>query len=133
MINVNAISGGTDIQMMQGSTFVCTFTIKDARNVAFDLTGFSVYAQFRKKWNSPTLIDCNITNGKIQIANDPSTGVFKLVLQPTDTSGINPTNVDDDSIDLLYDIELVSGDVPLIITRPTFGTFSILREITRSI
>lgn len=117
-----------NIIMMQGTSFDLSFTITTASNDPFDLTGFDARFQVRKSYGAKTEVNGTLANGTIVIAN-PTTGVMQLVLQATDTSSITFASTDDESIDMVYDLELIS---PTNLTfRPTRGTFTMIREVTK--
>lgn len=117
-----------NITMDQGSTYSYTWTLTDKNNAVFDLTGYDARLQVRANYGSTsTLINATLPNGKLSI--DTVAGTVTLRLTPTDTSSIRFPAINDDTFDCVYDLEIISfaGEV----AKPSKGTFTISREITR--
>ena len=115
-----------NITIDQGSTYVYTFNLTDKVGAPFDLTDFTARLQVRSTYGATAiLIDATTQNGKLTIL--PGAVVFKLV--PADTSAIKFNEKDDDTLDCVYDLEIVSalGDA----YKPAKGTLTINREVTR--
>jgi hypothetical protein len=119
-----------DFVMEQGSTFRMVFLIKDANNEVFDLNNYTAEMMFRKAYGSSTpVITATTSNGKLSIL--VIAGQITLELEPEDTIGIRFSNRDDESIDLVYDLEIIdsiTGDV----YKPVCGTATLVREVTRN-
>jgi hypothetical protein len=119
-----------DFVMEQGSTFRMVFLIKDANNEVFDLNNYTAEMMFRKAYGSSTpVITATTSNGKLSIL--VIAGQITLELEPEDTIGIRFSNRDDESIDLVYDLEIIdsiTGDV----YKPVRGTATLVREVTRN-
>lgn len=119
-----------NLAMVQGNTFSLEITIKDSNGVAIDLTDFDIRAQFRKSFASTTTeINCTLANGKCAIT-DAVGGKMMLVLAPSDTSGIRFLQPTDETLELVYDVEL-TRTTDSAIFKPTRGTMTIQREVTR--
>ncbi len=123
------MSAVLNITMDQGSSLEYTFNLKADATTAFDLTGFDARLQVRKSYAASSAeINCTLANGKLVFSNAAG-GVLKLVLAPTDTSGIKFLNVGDSTLACVYDLELVS---PLgKVSKPVRGSFTLIREVTR--
>jgi len=126
---INALPQETDFNIMQDSTFICNISVLDTYGIALDLTGYDIQAEFKRAYNGSAVITANIANGSIKVSS-PITGNITLTLLPTDTAPISPVNQSDDTIELLYDISLISSTTPQVILTPTFGTLTIQRKIT---
>jgi hypothetical protein len=114
----------------QGSSFTYTFTLQGAGHTTYDLTGFDARLQVRRSYGAAgsPLINCTIPNGKLVLTDAPY-GVLTLNLLPTDTSSIVFNNKDDDTLEAVYDLELVSPTGKVY--KPCAGTFTLNREVTR--
>jgi len=114
--------------MDQGSSYSYTFTLVNPDNSAFDLTGFDARLHVRRSYgNSSVLIDCTVANSKLTIT--PLLGTVVLSLAPSDTSDIAFNSKDDDSLDSVYDLEIVSPASKVY--KPARGTLTLTREVTR--
>lgn len=100
----------------QGSDFTAEMTLESDNGEAMNLTGFTVYSQFRKSFGSTIGHSFN-TN----IVNETA-GVITLSLTGIYSSGIRPGRY-------LYDVEIVSIDGRK--TRVVEGIVTINPEITR--
>lgn len=109
-----AVTAYLDID--QGSDFTAEFELENDNETPMNLTGFSVYSQFRKSYSSTT--GYSFTT---QITN-PTQGKLTLRLTGVTSSTIKPGRY-------LYDIEVVSpGGVK---TRVVEGILTINPEITK--
>jgi hypothetical protein len=123
------MSNVLNIACDQGSTLVYTFTLQDQTNVALNLTGYDARMQVRKSYGASTVeINCTLANGKLAITNATG-GVLTLTLAPADTSSIRFAAVNDDSIEMYYDLEIQSGAGAVY--KAAKGTFTLSREVTR--
>lgn len=122
----------------QGTSVKVNFTVKQLTNpnlaynvitnpyIAINLSGSSIAMMGRLTYNSSSpLVNWSTTNGKIVITSAVN-GLFSLVLLPADTTTVL---FKDDSVDLVYDIEIT--DVLLAVTRAFQGTITLSREVTR--
>ena len=100
----------------QGSDFTTEMTLQNNDGTAMNLTGFSVYSQFRKNYSS-TIAYTFITN-----VTNAFQGVITLTLLGTASSNIKPGRY-------LYDVEIVDA-VPRK-TRVVEGIITINAEITK--
>jgi hypothetical protein len=115
-----------NIVMDQGSTLVYVFTLLDKFNNAFNITGFDARLQVRRSYgDTGILINCTLANSKLSISGNAVT----LTLLPADTSSIRFNAPNDDTLDCVYDLEIIglTGKV----YKPARGSFSINREVTR--
>lgn len=116
-----------NITMDQGSSLSYAFTMIDASGNPFDLTGYDARLQVRRTYGATTpFINCTLANGKVAIT---SLNVITLVLAPSDTSGERFDSKDDDTLDCVYDLEIIG---PLgKVYKPARGTLTLNREVTR--
>lgn len=128
MASVNLEAAVVPITIEQGKTVVIPFAA--TRNaLPMDLTGYEVRLQVRETFSSAgTLLSCTTANGKVSWVNQAQ-GQYQLVLAPSDTTAIPASKFSEDTLDAVYDCELVSsvGDV----YPASKGTFTIKREVTR--
>ena len=118
-----------DFSVDQGSTFRMTFTLKDDNGNVFDLSTFTADLMARKSYgNTKADIVATMLNGGLSV--DQTTGVITLTLEPADTSSIKFTEKDADTLELVYDLEIVST-VTGEVFKPARGTITLNREVTR--
>ena len=91
----------------QGSSQTFTFTIKDSSNNLFDLTGYDARLQVRRTFGATSvLINGTLANGKLVLNTAAST--VSWVITPADTTGIAFNAKEDDTLDCVYDLEIIS-------------------------
>ena len=120
-----------NIEMDQGSTLEYVFTLTDDQVPAapVDLTALDARLQVRRTYGATsTVINCTLANGKLEKTNDIG-GVLTLKLAPADTSTIRFNDVEDDTLECVYDLELQDADGKVY--KPAKGTFTFYREVTR--
>ena len=111
----------------QGQSVEVPFAVT-RNNLALDLTGYDLRLQVRRTYaDTSTLVNCTLANGKL-VWLTQNQGTFKLVLVPTDTASIR-FKAGEDSIDGVYDLELVSPNATVY--KACKGSFTINREVTR--
>ena len=100
----------------QGSDFTAIFELENDDNTPMDLTGFSVYSQFRKSYNS--VISYQFTTQIVSALQ----GKISLYLSGSASSAIKPGRY-------LYDVELTGpGNTK---ARVIEGVITINAEITK--
>jgi len=112
--------------MDQGSNLSYVFTLLEVGGGAYALTSYDARLQVRASYGATsTLINCTVANSKLVIASNTIT----LVLVPADTSSIRFADKDDETLDCVYDLEIIapSGSV----YKPARGSFTLTREVTR--
>lgn len=109
-----AMSAYLDID--QGSDFTTELTLENDDDTPMNLTGFSVYSQFRKSYSASTghSFVCLITNA--------AQGKVSLSLVGSASSNIKPGRY-------LYDVEIVSSSGSK--TRVVEGIITLNPEITK--
>lgn len=109
-----AVTAYLDID--QGSDFIAEFELENDDGTPMNLTGFSVYSQFRKSYNATTgyAFTTQITNA--------AQGKLTLRLLGTTSSTIKPGRY-------LYDVEVLSSGGAK--TRVVEGILTINPEITK--
>lgn len=109
-----AMSAYLDID--QGSDFTTELTLENDDDTPMNLTGFSVYSQFRKSYSASTgySFTCTITNA--------TAGKVKLTLLGSTSSNIKPGRY-------LYDVEIVAPSGSK--TRVVEGIITLNPEITK--
>jgi len=100
----------------QGSDFNTEITLEDDDGMPMDLTGCSIYSQFRKSFGATTAYSFTTS------ISDATAGVFKLSLPGTYSSTIKPGRY-------LYDVEIITNASVKI--RVVEGIITIAPEITR--
>lgn len=100
----------------QGSDFTAEFTLENDDNSPMNLTGFRVYSQFRKSYNSTSAYSfiCTVSNS--------SAGKIILSLPGVMSSNIKPGRY-------LYDVEVMSESN--VKTRAVEGIITLNPEITK--
>jgi len=100
----------------QGSDFTTEITLDNNDGTPMNLTGFTVYSQFRKSYGSSTAyaFTCTVSNA-LQ-------GKITLSLSGTTSSAIKQGRY-------LYDVEIVSADMRK--TRVIEGIITLNPEITK--
>jgi len=99
----------------QGSDFIISISLQNDDGSIMDLTGFSIYSQFRKSYGSTTAY------AFIAQIPDPANGVLTLALSGNASSAIKPGRY-------LYDVEIVLDSLKM---RVVEGIVTINPEITR--
>lgn len=110
------MAGNLDLTIEQGTTFERTITIKDASDVAVDISTDSFAGQIRKRPQSGT-VEASFTF----TVTDGANGEVTATISATDTAAM-------DTGDFVYDIEWTSGSK---VTRLLEGTASVTAEVTR--
>ena len=110
------MAGNLDLTIEQGTTFERTITIKDASDVAVDISTDSFAGQIRKRPQSGT-VEASFTF----TITDGANGEVTATISATDTAAM-------DTGDFVYDIEWTSGSK---VTRLLEGTASVTAEVTR--
>jgi hypothetical protein len=120
------MSNTKNITVDQGSSYTYIFTLMDVASYPFDLTGYDARLQVRRTYgDTGILLTATVVNGKLVIG----TNTVTLNLEPDDTSSIRFTNKDDDILEAVYDLEIVSSAGKVY--KPARGLFTLNREITR--
>jgi len=109
-----AVTAYLDID--QGSDFTAEFQLENDNGTLMNLTGFTVYSQFRKSYRSST--GYSFTT---QVTN-PTQGKLTLSLLGNASSAIKPGRY-------LYDVEVISSGG--LKTRVVEGILTINPEITK--
>jgi hypothetical protein len=116
-----------DITVDQGSSLTYVFTLLDSNGAPFSLTSFDARLQVRRSFGATsTLINCTLANSKLTIT---APNIITLKLLPTDTSTIRFNAVEDDTLDAVYDLEIITPTLDVF--KPARGAFTINREVTR--
>ena len=123
------MSNQLDIEVKQGTTLQVSFPIEQSAGVPFNLTGYDARLQIRRSFGeASTLLNATLSNGKL-VLTSPADGVVSLVLAPSDTSSIRFADRDDETLDCVYDLELISPTGSVY--SPVRGTLTLVREVTR--
>jgi hypothetical protein len=101
----------------QGSDFSAEIQLENDDGTPMNLSGFSVYSQFRKSYGSTIGYSLN------PVVLNASQGTIKLSLSGVESSSIRPGRY-------LYDIEIINTLVQ-IKTRVLEGVVTISAEITK--
>lgn len=115
-----------NFEVEQGTSFTITFALTDTELVAFDLTGYTAQLQIRRSYgNTSTLVDATTENGKLNI----SAGSVLFYVVPADTENIKFNDVEDESLECVYDLKIFSPIGKEY--KPAKGSFTIMRTVTR--
>jgi hypothetical protein len=117
-----------NIEVDQGTSYSYVLTLTNSNNAIYDLTGYDARLQVRRNYGDTTvLINATLQNSKLSV--NAAAGKVTFTLAPSDTSGIRFDLKDDDTLECVYDLEIISptGNV----YKPAKGTFTIRREVTR--
>lgn len=118
-----------DFSIDQGSTFRMVFQLQDANEEIFDLSNFTAEMMCRKAYGSSIpQIQATVLNGKLSI--NTATGQITLVLDPEDTMSIRFAEPDDETLDLVYDLEIIHS-LTNEVYKPVRGIMTLVREVTR--
>ena len=117
------------IRMVQGNSFSLETTVFNEVGNPVNLADFTLRYQVRKTLAGAAVINGTQANGRLVVTN-ASGGVFKMIVNPSDTANILFASAEDDELEMFYDVELTRTSDGLV-TKPIRGTFTILREITR--
>jgi hypothetical protein len=112
------MSGKLDLTIEQGATFSRTITIKDASNVAVDISSDTFAGQIRKRHQSGT-VEANFS---FSITDGPN-GEVTATISATDTAAM-------DTGEFVYDIEWTNTGTNVV--RLLEGIATITPEVTRS-
>jgi hypothetical protein len=120
-----------DFTMDQGSTNVVEFTIQNSDATVFNLTGYTASLMGRKSYGAGTpIINVTSTGVNPKLVLNTATGIITMTLDPIDTSVITFANSDDDTLDIVYDLE-ITNTASGTVYKPARGTITLNREITR--
>lgn len=123
------MSNTLNIEMDQGSTLEYTFTLRTISNDPVNITGFDARLMVRKTYGSANAeITATIANSKLTVV-DAANGILKLTLTPDDTRLIRFANRNDDTLECVYDLEIITPTSKVY--KPARGNFTIRREVTR--
>jgi hypothetical protein len=101
----------------QGSDFTSILELENDDGTPMDLTGFQVYSQFRKSYNSAIGYSFEAT-----VVSPTNLGKVQLKLSGLNSSAIRPGRY-------LYDVEIIS--ISNVKTRVVEGILTINAEITK--
>lgn len=127
-VTYNSTTKETAITVDQGSTFEHTFTFT-VDGDPYDITGFDARMQIRKTYGDTSVVwNGTLANNKLVLVT-PASGVLKVVFSASDFTSTRFNNVNDDTLECVFDLELV--DLASKIHKPARGTVTINREVTR--
>lgn len=132
MADISLIGIRKDIEVSQGSSVRIVFELRDENGAALDMSDWDIRSQVRATYTSTSpLINCTLQNGKLAWVSRP-TGKFALEILPSDTASLRFPADTPESYEAVYDIEVVAPvNDPRGTSKPWYGTFTILREVTR--
>lgn len=124
----NSSTKETEITVDQGSTFEHTFTFT-VDGDPYDITGFDARMQIRRTYGDTNVIwNGTLANSKLVLVS-PANGVLKVVFAAGDFVSTRFNNVNDDTLECVFDLELI--DLSNKVHKPARGTVTINREVTR--
>lgn len=95
-INAGAMPKNYDISIYEGDTFQFTLTVKDASNVAVNLTGYTAKAQLKKSFDDASPIDFTC------VISTPTSGVVNISLPASTTADLIAGDT------YIYDVQLTA-------------------------
>ena len=136
MAELSNVPQTSDFELKQGTTLRVTFVLSRTPTLFFDLTNYDVKVTVRSRFGSDETViyaSSEATGpgaGKVSIT-DPLNGEAEWSIIPADTSGFLWPNLDDDTADLPYDVE-IHRKTGGIVYSPIRGTVTLVREVTRT-
>ena len=113
----------------QGASLTYTFMVQDSVGAAFSLTGCSAVLMVRKVYSSTApSITASTVNGKLVVTNAIG-GQLTWNIIPADTTGIAFASPDNDTLDMVYDMEITNASG--FVYKAARGTITLNREVTR--
>ena len=105
-----------NLSVNTSTSFDQSFTLTNDDGSALNLTGYTILAQIRKHSSSSTAVSFATTSV------EPTTGVLKLSLDPSDTTDLKPGRY-------VYDIVLT--DTSSVKTRVVEGSVIVSKTVSR--
>ena len=122
------MSNVLNITVDQGTNKPYTFNLFDKNNAPYNLAGFDARLMVRKAYGDAVpQISATVANGMLYV--DPTFGTVAWNIDPADTSSIRFDNPNDDTLDCVYDLQIISSDGKVY--RVAAGTLTINRAVTR--
>lgn len=114
-----------DFLVRQGQTFLIELTVTKEDRSPFDLTGYTVHAQLRRRPR-----DANVVKTFAALVANATGGVVTLALTAAETAELQcgDTLYDASSV-YVYDVELVKGAE---VYPAAWGKLRVHREVTRA-
>jgi hypothetical protein len=100
----------------QGADFSYTLNLASSLNDAFDLSNCTARGQIKRNYAALTAVDFTLTI-------DASAEDLAIELNAIQTKAMKPTRY-------VYDIELVSNDVPAVVIRVLEGQLEVTPSVT---
>lgn len=117
----------------QGSTQFFEIAGTNALGAAVDISAWTIDMQVRRTYPSAIEFEISTSNGKMTLYN-PSGGIARGRIDPSDTIGINTTG-NDAFLEMVYDCEAVDTTGALGIVDAVYklarGPLVLNRELTR--
>ena len=137
MADISNVPQDSDFEYKQGTTLVITLTFRRTASLFFDLTNYNVKATVRKRYGSDEAViyaSSETTGGGANkvVITDALNGEAEWTIIPDDTEAYEWSGLDEDTVDLPYDVELHRIGNPDIIYSPIRGTLTLVREVTRT-
>lgn len=134
-ITVSNVPEETNITLKQGATLNLTLTFNRTPTVPLNLTDYVVKVTCRRQYGSSDTVIYATSDvagagaGKVGIS-DPLLGVAVWTISPEDTSSYTWSSLDEDTVDLPFDVELHRNNSTTVYS-PIRGTITLQREVTR--
>lgn len=130
MADISLTGVRKDLEIVQGNNVTINFELRNTDDTPLDMSAYDLRLQVRETYASTsTLINCTLMNGKLAWVSQAN-GTFKLVLTPSDTSSLRFSSASPDVLEAVYDLEVIAPTA-LGVFKPWYGSFTILREVTR--
>ena len=117
-----------NLTVKRGDTYTNTLTVLDINDLAYDLTGATVWFTVKRRNDAASndddaLVKLYWVSGGASdgiTITDPDSGIMEVEISATDTAALDPTLY-------AYDVQIAkAGDV----YTPVIGTISVQRDIT---
>lgn len=123
MVTLSSEAATVDLEINCGSTFLRDVVVQESGSPK-NLTGHTIRAAIRKKFNGVLVADLTVANGKI-VETDLVNGSFRILISATETATYNLNKAIDTFV---WDLEI--EDTSSIVTRYFEGDVEIRPEVT---
>jgi len=117
----------TRLSLVRGDTAVYDFTVL-IDGVAADLTGASIFFTVKAKITDPDASKkFQKTLGSGITCASPATGVFRLTISPSDTSGLNP------NIIYVWDVQIKLSSGSIVTPDGLMGDLALVADVYNAV
>lgn len=121
-----------DFQVHQGNDINFVMELFDVSGQPLDMTGMDLFSEWRDALTGKVVFTLTIANGKFSWKDQTGGKINVRIPASESSSKIKfPLDLDVNSVDIVYDIEVHSNNPTLGTFKPYFGTATFMRELTR--